>query len=53
MKSTIMLIAIAGLGSVVLEMLAREESLERINVCDINKQRGITHCNLVRVGTIA
>jgi len=53
MKPKIMIIGIGGLGSIVLEMLAREESFERIIVCDINKQRGITHCNLARVRAIA
>jgi len=52
-KPTIMLIGLGGLGSVVLELLAREEELGRIIVGSRNAARGIARCNLARLGAIA
>jgi hypothetical protein len=52
-KPTIMLIGLGGLGSVVLELLAREEGLGRIIVGSRNAARGITRCNLARLGAMA
>jgi hypothetical protein len=53
MKSTIMLIGLGGLGSVMLELLAREEGLGRIVVGSRNVTRGIARCNLARLGAMA
>jgi hypothetical protein len=53
MKPTVMLIGLGGLGSVVLELLAREESVGRIIVCDSNMARCTARCNLARLGAIA
>ena len=52
-KPTIMLIGLGGLGSVVLELLAREEELGRIIVGSRNAERGIARCNLARLGAMA
>jgi hypothetical protein len=52
-KPTIMLIGLGGLGSVVLELLAREEGLGRIIVGSRNAARGIARCNLARLGATA
>ena len=53
MRPTIMLIGLGGLGSVVLELLAREECLGRIVVGSRNVTRGIARCNLARLGAMA
>ncbi len=50
---TIMLIGLGGLGSVVLELLAREDGLGRIIVGSRNAARGIARCNLTRLGAMA
>jgi hypothetical protein len=52
-KPTIMLIGLGGLGSVVLELLAREEGLGRIVVGSRNAARGMARCNLARLGATA
>ena len=52
-KPTIMLIGLGGLGSVVLELLAREEGLGRIIVGSRNAARGTARCNLARLGAMA
>jgi len=52
-KPTIMLIGLGGLGSVVLELLAREEGLGRIVVGSRNAARGIARCNVARLGAMA
>jgi len=53
MKSTVMLIGLGNLGAVVLELLAREEGIARIVVCSRNQTRGVSRCNLARLGAIA
>lgn len=53
MKPTIMLIGVGGLGSVMLEFLAREDCVGQIVACDLNEERGIAHCNLARVSAVA
>ena len=53
LKPTIMLIGLGNLGSVVLELLAREEGLGRIVVGSRNVARGIARCNLARLGAMA
>ncbi len=53
MKPTVMLIGLGGLGSIVLELLAREERLGRIVVGSRNATRGVARCNLVRLGAMA
>ena len=50
---TLMLIGLGGLGSVVLELLAREEGLGRIIVGSRNAARGTARCNLARLGAMA
>jgi hypothetical protein len=53
MKPTIMLIGLGGLGSIILELLAREEGLGRIVVGSRNVAHGIARCNLARLGAMA
>jgi len=53
MKPTIMLIGLGGLGSIILELLAREEGLGRIVVASRNVTRGTARCNLARLGAVA
>ena len=53
MKPTIMLIGLGDLGSVLLELLAREEGLGRIVVGSRSAARGIARCNLARLSAIA
>lgn len=53
MKPTIMLIGVGGLGSVILEFLAREDYLGRIVVCDLNEAGGTARCNLARLSAVA
>jgi hypothetical protein len=48
-----MVIGLGGLGSVVLELLAREEGLGRIVVGSRNVERGTARCNLARLGAMA
>jgi hypothetical protein len=48
-----MLIGLGDLGSVVLELLAREEGLGRIVVGSRNVERGTARCNLARLGAMA
>jgi len=52
-QPTIMLIGLGGLGSVVLELLAREEGLGRIVVGSRNVERSTARCNLARLGAMA
>lgn len=52
-KPTIMLIGLGSLGSIVLEMLAREEGLGQIIVGSRNERRGMARCNLARLGATA
>jgi NAD(P)-dependent dehydrogenase (short-subunit alcohol dehydrogenase family) len=53
MKPTLMLIGLGGLGSVLLELLAREDGLGRIVVGSRNVERGVAHCNLAQLGALA
>ena len=53
MKPTVMLIGLGGLGSVLLELLAREEGLGQIVVGSRNATRGMARCNLARLGAMA
>jgi len=48
-----MLIGLGGLGSITLELLAREEDLGRIVVGSRNAERGMARCNLTRLGAMA
>lgn len=48
MKPTLMLIGLGGLGSVLLELLAREEGLGRTVVGSRNVERGVARCNLAQ-----
>jgi NAD(P)-dependent dehydrogenase (short-subunit alcohol dehydrogenase family) len=48
-----MLVGLGGLGSVVLELLAREETLGHIVVASRNERRGTARCNLARLGAMA
>lgn len=50
---TIMLVGLGGLGSVVLELLAREEGLGHIVVGSRDATQGVARCNLARLGAIA
>jgi hypothetical protein len=52
-KPTILLIGPGGLGSVILELLARENGIGRIVVGGRNREQGIARCNLARVGAVA
>ena len=55
MKSqpTIMLVGLGDLGSITLELLAREEGLGRIVVGSRNVERATARCNLARLGAMA
>lgn len=48
-----MLIGLGGLGSVLLELLAREECVGRIIVGSRNEKSGIARCNVARLGAMA
>src|SRR5215472_6543651 len=52
-KSTILLVGLGGLGSVLLEQLAREDGIGRIVVASRNAERGAARCNLARLGALA
>jgi hypothetical protein len=52
-KSTILLVGLGGLGSVLLELLAREDGIGRIVVASRNAERGAARCNLARLGALA
>lgn len=53
MKPTVMLIGLGDLGSVTLELLAREDYVGRIVVASRNAERGVARCNLARLSAIA
>jgi hypothetical protein len=53
MKPTVMIIGLGDLGSVVLDLLAREEQFGRIVVASRNGERGRARCNLARLSAIA
>ena len=53
MKPTVMLIGLGDLGSVTLELLAREDWIGRIVVASRNAERGVARCNLARISAIA
>ncbi len=48
-----MLIGLGGLGSILLELLARESGLGRIVVASKSAERGVARCNLARLGAMA
>jgi hypothetical protein len=48
-----MLIGVGGLGSVLLELLAREDWLGHIVVCGRDTRRGTARCNLAILGALA
>jgi len=48
-----MLIGLGGLGSITLELLAREEGLGRVVVGSRNVERSTARCNLARLGAMA
>ena len=52
-QPTLMLIGLGGLGSVLLEFLARQNGLGRIVVGSRNVQKGIARCNLAQLGALA
>jgi hypothetical protein len=52
-KPTVMLIGLGDLGSVTLELLAREDWVGRIVVASRNAERGVARCNLARVSAVA
>jgi NAD(P)-dependent dehydrogenase (short-subunit alcohol dehydrogenase family) len=52
-KPTIMLIGLGGLGSVILELLARQEGIGRVLVASRNREQGSARCNLARLGALA
>jgi hypothetical protein len=53
MKSTIMLVGLGDLGGHVLEHLARADWVDRIVVGSRNRDRGVSRCNLARLGAVA
>jgi hypothetical protein len=53
MKPAVMLIGLGDLGSVTLELLARENAIGRIIVASRNPERGQARCNLARMSAIA
>lgn len=53
MKPTVMLLGLGGLGSVLLELLAREQSIGQIVVGSRNVEHGIARSNLARLGALA
>jgi hypothetical protein len=52
-SSSVLLIGLGGLGSVLLEFLAREPDISRIITADRDAERGVARCNLARVGALA
>jgi NAD(P)-dependent dehydrogenase (short-subunit alcohol dehydrogenase family) len=52
-KPTLMLIGLGGLGSILLELLAREPGLGRVVVGSRNAERGVARCNLAQLGAMA
>ena len=52
-EPTIMLIGLGDLGSITLELLAREKGLGRIVVGSRNVERATARCNLARLGAMA
>jgi NAD(P)-dependent dehydrogenase (short-subunit alcohol dehydrogenase family) len=53
MRPTLLLIGAGGLGSTILELLARTEGLGEIVVADRDTARGEARCNLARLGALA
>lgn len=52
-EATVMLIGLGGLGGVTLELLAREEGIDRIIVGSKSTKGGEERCNLARMGAMA
>lgn len=53
MKPSILIFGLGDLGSVVLELLAREKSIGRIVAAGRNYEKGVARCNLARIAAIA
>lgn len=53
MKPKVMIVGLGSLGSVVLEFLARDETIGEIIVASRNQARAQARCNLARVGALA
>ena len=53
MKPSVLIVGLGDLGSVVLELLAREEGIGRIVAAGRNYERGAARCNLARIAAIA
>lgn len=53
MRPKILLIGLGGLGSTILELLARQEWVGPIVVASRNAEKGFARCNLVRLGAMA
>jgi len=51
--NTVLLIGMGGLGSIILELLAREPGLGRIVVAGLNEERALQRCNLARLSAMA
>ena len=53
MKPTVMIIGLGGVGSILLELLAREEEIGQIIAGSLEKEEGTARCNLARMGAVA
>ena len=53
MKPSLMLIGLGDLGGVILELLARDSTFDRIIVASRDGERGPARCNLARLGALA
>lgn len=53
MRPKILLIGLGGLGSTILELLARQEWVGPIVVASRSAEKGFARCNLVRLGAMA
>ncbi len=53
MRPKVLLFGLGGLGSTILELLARQEGLGPIVVASRSVEKGVARCNLVRLGAMA
>ncbi len=53
LKPKVMIVGLGSLGSVLLELLARDDCIGEIVVAGRNTERGEARCNLARVGALA
>jgi hypothetical protein len=53
MRRSLLLIGLGDLGGVILELLARDATFDRIIVASRNERRGVARCNLARLGALA